>query len=98
MNRKTTAALAAAVLGITLLTGCADNDDDDDRCTPVVMFFGTDGHYHYGSATGKRVPASKVPQSAQKVPGYKGPKTSLNKPKAPSAPKAPAPRPVKVGR
>ena len=105
---RTTAALASAAVGVAVLTGCGSlKDDDRDRCrtTQQIMFFGSDGHYHYGSPTGKVVPAASVPTSARKVPGYKppaAPKVDLNKtpPKAPAAPKpvAPAPRPPKVGR
>lgn len=108
MQKLTLAAVTAAALGAVLLTGCADLDDDRDRCaTPVVMFFSTVDHtYHYGSVTGKKVPASKVPSSARKVPGYKPytpPKAQNTNPKAPGyrapsvgkpgpAYKAPAPR------
>lgn len=87
MQKMTMAAVTAAALGAVLLTGCADLDDDRDRCaTPVVMFFSTVDHtYHYGSISGKKVPASKVPSSARKVPGYK----PYTPPKAPAA-KAPS--------
>lgn len=108
---KATAGLVTATAAVALLTGCGSTKDDDCRTTPVVMFFGTDGHYHYGSPTGKVVPAASVPKTAQKVPGYKAPaapKVDLKKPDPakvdtkPAAPKAPAPaapRPApKVGR
>jgi hypothetical protein len=100
------ASITAATLGAVLLTGCGtgldDDTDDCDKRTTMVMFFGTDGHYHYGSPTGKVVPAAKVPSSATKVPGYKAPaapKVPAAKVPAAPAPKAPAPRPaVRVGR
>lgn len=105
---RTAAALVSAAVGVAVLTGCGSmKDDNRDRCrTSQPMFFGTDGHYHYGSPTGRVVPAASVPATARKVPGYKAPaapKVDLQKPpqpKAPPAPKAPAaPRPVpKVGR
>ena len=84
-NPKTLAAtlLATAVAAVTLV-GCSDTDRCDTA--PVVMFYSvTDHTYHYGSATGKRVPTSKVPSAARKVPGYK----PYNPPKAPSV-KAPS--------
>lgn len=106
---RLTAGLAVGVAATVALTGCGAKKDDRDRCrtTQTVMFFGSDGHYHYGSPTGKVVPAASVPASAQKVPGYKppaAPKVDLNKtaPKAPPAapkPVAPAPRPApRAGR
>ena len=108
---KATAGIATAALSIAVLTGCgsqAKKDDDRCRTSSQPMFFGSDGHYHYGSPTGRVVPAASVPSSAQKVPGYKAPaapKVDLNKtsPKAPPAapkPVAPAPRPAapKMGR
>ncbi|ATN93747.1 hypothetical protein SEA_ABT2GRADUATEX2_7 [Streptomyces phage Abt2graduatex2] len=100
--------VTAAALGVTLLTGCGTEKRDDDcrTATPVVMFLGADHHYHYGSPTGKIVPATQVPKSAQKVSGYKPPsakvapppKVDLKKPStsgsvnkpAPAAPKPPA--------
>lgn len=100
------ATVTAAALGVALLTGCGSEMDDDCRsATPVVMFFGADRHYHYGSPTGKIVPATQVPKSARKASGYKAPsakiapppKVDMKKPgsnggsvKQPSAPK-PAP-------
>lgn len=84
-------ATAALTFGAT---GCSAVDDDCGSTT--VMFFSTvDRHYHYGSPTGKVVPAGKVPPSARKVPGYKAPaapKTDMRKPGG-SAPKAPKPAP-----
>lgn len=102
-------AVTAAALGVVMLTGCGTEKRDDDcrTATPVVMFLGADHHYHYGSPTGKIVPATQVPKSAQKVSGYKPPSAkvappkvdlkkpgtsgSVNKPAAPK-PAAPAPR------
>ena len=99
-------ALTAAALGVTLLTGCGTERDDDCRTSaPVVMFLGTDHHYHYGSPKGKLVPATQVPKSARSVSGYKPPsakiapppKVDLKKPgtsgnvKQPAAPKPAAP-------
>lgn len=111
MNNHRKAAVACFV-GAALLFGtaaCADTDDDrcDSSTVYVPMFFSTvDRHYHYGSPTGKVVPANKVPSSARKVAGYKPPTTT---PKAPvnktpdgkvdttkpggTQPKAPAPAP-----
>jgi hypothetical protein len=86
-NPKTLAAtlLATAVAAVTLV-GCSDTDRDRCNTTPVVMFYSvTDHTYHYGSVTGKRVPTSKVPSAARKVPGYK----PYNPPKAPAV-KAPS--------
>lgn len=95
MQKLTLAGVTAAALGAVLLTGCADLDDDRDHCVPVVMFFSTVDHtYHYGSVTGKKVPASKVPSSARKVPGYKPytpPKAPAAKAPGYKAPAAPAP-------
>lgn len=85
MNTKRT--LAAVALTGALIVGtaaCSVDDDHDERahCSTVFvpMFFSTvDRHYHYGSPTGKVVPAHKVPASARKHSGYK----------APAAPKPP---------
>ena len=106
------ATVTAAALGVVLLTGCGTEDTDDDcrSAAPVVMFLGADHHYHYGSPTGKIVPATQVPKSARSASGYKAPsakvapppKVDLKKPgtsgsvKQPSAPRpaAPAPRPA----
>lgn len=102
------ATVTAAALGVVLLTGCGTEDRDDDcnsSAVPVVMFLGADRHYHYGSPTGKIVPATQVPKSARSATGYKAPsakvapppKVDLKKPgtsgnmKQPAAPK-PAPR------
>ena len=76
------ATVAAAALGIVLLTGCGTEGRDDDcrTATPVVMFLGTDGHYHYKSPKGKIVPATQVPKSARKVSGYKPPSTKIAPP------------------
>lgn len=85
MQKMTMAAVTAAALGAVLLTGCADLDNDRDRCDDTVLIF-VNGQYHYGSPTGKLVPNSKVPSSARKVPGYKPynpPKTQHTNPKAP---------------
>lgn len=103
MNRSLKLAAVAATAALAL-TACADLNDDD-RCkskTTVLIFNTATGHYHYGSPTGKPVPAYKVPQSARKVPGYKpvGPakppvvKAPAAKPGTGSKPgyKAPAPR------
>jgi hypothetical protein len=92
MNTKRTLA-AVALTGALVATTAACSVDDDDRCRTSVqyvpMFFSTvDHHYHYGSPTGKLVPANKVPSAARKVPNYKPwtpPKAPVNKtPKAPS--------------
>ena len=90
------AVIATAVAGGLLASGCTELEDDRDckRPAPVVMFFGTDGHYHYGSPTGKVVPATKVPSSARTVPGYKAPAAPAVK--APAAPAVKAPPAVKV--
>lgn len=99
------AAVTAVTLGVVMLTGCGTEDWDDCRnATPAVMFLGTDHHYHYGSPTGKLVPATQVPKSARTAPGYKAPsakiapppKVDLRKPgnAAPPRPAAPAPRPA----
>lgn len=91
MNKNLAAIAAAAALGVALLTGCGTEDRDCDSTT--VMFFGTDGAYHYGSPKGKTVPANKVPSSARKVPGYKAPaapKGSYKAPKSGGGYKAPA--------
>ncbi len=97
MQKLTITAVTAAALGAVLLTGCADLDDDRCDSTPVVMFYnGSDHTYHYGSRTGPKVPTSKVPSSARKVPGYKPytpPKPQHTNPKAPGY-KAPAPKPA----
>lgn len=107
------AAAAAAALGVTLLTGCGT--EDRDRCrtsAPVVMFLGSDHHYHYGSPSGKIVPATQVPKSARSASGYKAPsakiapppKVDLRKPgnngsiNRPAAPKPAAPAPRPAGR
>ncbi|ALY07257.1 hypothetical protein SEA_MAIH_7 [Streptomyces phage Maih] len=76
------ATVTAAALGVVLLTGCGTEDRDDDCRTaaPVVMFLGTDHHYHYGNPTGKIVPATQVPKSARKVSGYKPPSTKIAPP------------------
>ena len=100
-------ALTAAALGVAVLTGCGTEDRDRDcrTATPVVMFLGTDHHYHYGSPTGKIVPATQVPKSARKVSGYKAPsakiapppKVDLKKPGTSGSvnkPAAPAPKPA----
>lgn len=108
MDRKHStvfATVTAAALGVALLTGCGSEMDDDCRsATPVVMFFGADRHYHYGSPTGKIVPATQVPKSARKASGYKAPsakiapppKVDMKKPGSGSVkqPAAPAPRPA----
>ena len=70
-----------------------------------MFFSSTDHHYHYGSPTGRTVPASGVPSSARKVSGYKapaapksGPKVNMNKPSAPKVrPAAPKPAAPRVG-
>ncbi len=82
------ASLTVAALGAVLLTGCGtDRDDDDCRsAAPLVMFLGSDSHYHYGSPTGKVVPAHQVPASARKVPGYKAPVSLVKSPARPSRP------------
>lgn len=118
MQKRHTAAFAtvsAAALGVALLTGCGTEDRDDCRnAAPVVMFMGTDHHYHYGSPKGKIVPATQVPKSARTAPGYKAPsakiapppKVDLRKPgtsnggtvKQPAAPKPAAPAPRPAGR
>ena len=86
MNRisKTAVAVTATAVAALGMTACAA---EDDRCTtPVVMFYSSVDHtYHYGSVTGKKVPTSKVPGAARKVPGYK----PYNPPKAPAV-KAPS--------
>lgn len=104
-NASALGAIAAATIGAVLLTGCGTEKRDDDcrTATPIVMFLGSDHHYHYGSPTGKIVPATQVPKSARKVSGYKPPPKvdlkkpgtsgSVNKPAAPK-PAAPAPRPA----
>lgn len=74
-------AVGAFIFGA--MAGCSADKDDDCRTSTVYvpMFFSTvDRHYHYGSPTGKVVPANKVPASARKVVGYKPPTTT---PKAP---------------
>lgn len=107
MKRSAIAAGLAAVTATVLLTGCGNLKSDDDCRTPqpVVMFFGTDGHYHYGSPKGRIVPAVSVPSSARKVPGYKAPspkvapppKVDMKKPgvkiDTPKPAPAPAPKP-----
>lgn len=102
-SNRAVAAIVATILTVGVVAGCAAQAEDDDcrshdSAVPVIMFFGTDGHYHYGSPKGKVVPASAVPAEARKVSGYKppaappkpAPKVDLNKPK----PAAPAPRPA----
>lgn len=109
-NHGIGAVLTATALAAVVLTGCGTDDrrcSDDDEMT--VMFFSTvDSHYHYGSPTGKVVPADRVPASARKAPGYKAPvnpkpsKPDLNKSNVPRPAPNPAPRPPvrtgKVGR
>jgi len=108
---RTATALTAAAIGVAALTGCG-SQKDDDRCrtSQTVMFFGTDRHYHYGSPSGRIVPANEVPASARKVPGYKAPsakvappkqspKVDLKKPAPAPQPKPVAPRPApRAGR
>lgn len=101
------ATVSTAALSIVLLTGCGTEDRDDDCRTaaPVVMFLGADRHYHYGSPTGKIVPATQVPKAARTASGYKAPsakvapppKVDLKKPGTSGSvkqPAAPAPRPA----
>lgn len=109
---RTATTLTAAAIGVAALTGCGSMKDDRDRCrtSPQVMFYGTDRHYHYGSPSGRIVPANEVPASARKVPGYKAPsakvappkpapKVDLKKPAPAPQPKPAAPRPApKAGR
>lgn len=100
MNRNIAATLLATAVAAVTLVGCSDTDRDRCNTTPVVMFYSTTDHtYHYGSVTGKRVPTSKVPSEARKVPGYKPYNPPAPKVKAPSvgkpgpaykAPKAPS--------
>uniref|UniRef100_A0AAU7GWA4 Lipoprotein n=1 Tax=Streptomyces phage Geonosis TaxID=3158856 RepID=A0AAU7GWA4_9CAUD len=109
-NAGALGAITAATIGVALLTGCGSEKRDDDcrTATPIVMFLGTDHHYHYGSPTGKIVPATQVPKSARTAPGYKAPsakvapppKVDLKKPgtsggsvNKPAAPKPAAPAP-----
>lgn len=109
MNRtRITAATAAGILGLTLLTGCGLDLKDSCRTSPQqVMFLGTDHHYHYDNPTGRIVPATQVPASARKVSGYKPPsakvapppKVDLKKPGTSSGgtvkqPSAPKPAPA----
>lgn len=94
MNRSTkalgTAIVATTVLAFILI-GCSAGTDDDCRTQYVPMFYSlVDHHYHYGSVTGKTVPAAKVPSEASKVPGYK----PYNPPKPAPKVNAPAPRPA----
>lgn len=98
-NLKMAAVLATAALA---MTACGVDPSDDCGTTSVMFFNATDHHYHYGSPTGRTVPADKVPRSARKAPGYKAPapapqKPGVNKsggsaPKPAPAPKAPAPK------
>lgn len=84
MRKITAAATVGATLTALVLTGCGTDKDRCDSGSTMVMFFSTtDHHYHYGSPTGKVVPAASVPSSARKVPGYKAPaapKVDLKKP------------------
>lgn len=100
-NLKLAAVTATAVAAMTL-TACSAGEYDDGECRTeyVPMFFSTvDHHYHYGSPSGKLVPAAKVPTDARKVPGYKpytppkavAPRAPIGKPGP--AYKAPAPAP-----
>ena len=112
MRKRHTAAFAtvsAAALGVVLLTGCGTEDRDDCRnAAPVVMFMGTDHHYHYGSPKGKIVPASQVPKSARSANGYKAPSTTIAPPpkvdlrkpgtSGGNVNKPAAPRPAPAGR
>lgn len=92
MNRNLKmATVAATAVAAMTLTACAADDDDRCRTQYVPMFYSSvDHHYHYGSATGKTVPAAKVPSEARKVPGYK----PYNPPKPAPKVNAPAPRPA----
>lgn len=96
MNMKRTLS-AVALTGALVVTATACGDyNDRDRCgtSTVLIYSTTDHRYHYGSTTGKLVPATKVPNSARKVPGYKPwtpPKAQHTNPKVPGY-KAPAPK------
>ena len=79
-NPKTLAAtLLATAVAAVALTACGT--DDGCGAAPVMYYSSVDHTYHYGGVTGKKVPASKVPGAARKVPGYK----PYNPPKAPAA-------------
>jgi hypothetical protein len=92
-------ALALVAAGFLTLAACHIGDDNPCSSSTVMFYSSTDHTYHYGSVTGQKVPTSKVPSTARKVPGYK----PYNPPKA-AAPKlnqgpgkgykAPAPKPA----
>lgn len=90
-SRLATAAAATSVasaVAALLLTACGTEVDD---CGTQPMFYSTTDHlYHYGSPTGRTVPATKVPSGARKVPGYK----PYNPPKPAPKVNGPAPRPA----
>lgn len=102
MNNARKAAVACFAASAVLFgaVACTSETDDDCRTSTVYvpMFFSTvDHHFHYGSPSGKVVPAAKVPSTARKVPGYKAPaapKVPTNKaPKTDGKPPA-APKPA----
>lgn len=87
-TRRAAGVAVAAVAAALVLSACGT---DSNRCsTTQPMFYSvTDHTYHYGSITGPKVPTSKVPPTAAKVPGYKP--YNPPKPAAPKLNKGPGP-------
>jgi len=101
MQRTTVGVLTAAALAVTLMTGCAAEDDTEAYpcgAQPVIYVErdGDDGdeEFHCGAATGTVVPVYMldldVKTKAKSTPGkavpYTPPKTTFVKPAAPKAP------------